>query len=58
LHFPAECGSEIARGLKEDIKLKKTIERLGRGLMNFDAIDPLRDNFASLAFSACDISSL
>ena len=41
--------SEIARGLGEEIALKKTIERLGRGLMNFDGIDTLRDNFAGLA---------
>jgi len=41
--------SEIARGLNEEIALKKTIERLGRGLMNFEAIDALRDNFAGLA---------
>jgi len=41
--------SEIARGLNEEIALKKTIERLGRGLMNFDGIDTLRDNFAGLA---------
>jgi len=43
--------SEVARGLGEGIALKKTIERLGRGLMNFDGIDTLRDNFAQLAKS-------
>jgi len=41
--------SEIARGLNEEIALKKTIERIGRGLQNFDGIDALRDNFAGLA---------
>ena len=41
--------SEIARGFNEEIALKKTIERLGRGLMSFDGIDTLRDNFAGLA---------
>ena len=40
--------SEAARALNEGIALKKTVERLGRGLMNFDEIDKLRDNFAEL----------
>ena len=41
--------SEVARGLNEEIALKKTIERLGRGLQKFDGIDTPRDNFAQLA---------
>ena len=41
--------SEIARALQEKITLKKTIDRLGRGLMQFENIDTMRNNFAALA---------
>jgi hypothetical protein len=41
--------SEMARALGEKIALKKTIERLGRGLMHFEEIDTLLDNFTQLA---------
>lgn len=37
--------SEIGRSLKEDIKLKKTIDRLSRNLMNFDKIDEIHEKY-------------
>ena len=40
--------SEIARSLKEDIKLKKTIERLSRNLNSFYEKQPLMQNYLSL----------
>jgi len=36
LHSQSVLLSEISRGLKENILLKKTIERLSRNLENFD----------------------
>ena len=40
--------SEIARSLKENITLKKTIERLSRNLHGFDAQQLLWDNYLFL----------
>lgn len=40
--------SEIARSLKENITLKKTIERLSRNLHDFDGQQILRQNYISL----------
>lgn len=40
--------SEIARSLKENITLKKTIERLSRNLHDFDSQQLLWDNYLSL----------
>jgi len=40
--------SEIARSLKEDIKLKKTIERLSRNLNSFEGKQPLMQDYLSL----------
>ncbi len=40
--------SEIARSLKEDITLKKTIERLSRNLHSFGKKQPLMQNYLSL----------
>lgn len=37
--------SEIGRSLKEEIKLKKTIDRLSRNLMNFDKIDEIHEKY-------------
>ena len=37
--------TEIARELKEDAALDKTVERLSRNLMNFDGADALRENY-------------
>lgn len=37
--------SEISRSLKEDITLKKTIDRLSRNLMKFDKIDEIHDRY-------------
>lgn len=37
--------SNIARALKEDILLKKTIERLSRNLSSFDETDQLVENY-------------
>ena len=37
--------SEISRSLKEDITLKKTIDRLSRNLMKFDKIDEVHDQY-------------
>jgi hypothetical protein len=41
--------TEIGRALHEEIKLKKTEERLARGLRNFDDSDTLLRNFEPLA---------
>ena len=43
--------SEIARSLKEDITLKKTIERLSRNLNSFNSGDCIMDNYMKLAKS-------
>lgn len=40
--------SEIARSLKEDIKLKKTIERLSRNLNSFEEKRPVMQDYLSL----------
>ncbi len=40
--------SEIARSLKEDIKLKKTIERLSRNLNSFEGKQTLMQDYLSL----------
>lgn len=37
--------TEIARNLKEDIALDKTVERLSRNLMSFDDTDKLSENY-------------
>ena len=37
--------SDIARSLKEDILLKKTIDRLSRNLKKFDAQDKIKENY-------------
>ncbi len=39
---------EIARCLKENITLKKTIDRLSRNLTAFDDKDPLMNNYLTL----------
>lgn len=39
--------SNIARALKEDISLKKTIERLSRNLNNFNEISKLNENYVN-----------
>lgn len=41
--------SEIGRTLHEEIKLKKTVERLARGLRDFDGCEVLQQNFEPLA---------
>lgn len=43
--------SEIARSLKEDITLKKTIERLSRNLNSFNSGECIMDNYMKLAKS-------
>ena len=40
--------SEIARSLKEDITLKKTIERLSRNLFEFECQTTLWNNYLTL----------
>jgi len=40
--------SKISRALKEDIKIKKTIERLSRGLNDFSEANELLDNYADI----------
>ena len=37
--------TEIARKLKEDIKLDKTVERLSRNLMDFEGAEKLNENY-------------
>lgn len=43
--------SEIARSLKENITLKKTIERLSRNLNSFNSADCIMDNYMKLVKS-------
>ncbi|MHB8065695.1 MAG: transposase [Ruminiclostridium sp.] len=43
--------SEIARSLKEDITLKKTIDRLSRNLSSFNSADCIMENYMKLAKS-------
>ena len=37
--------TEIARRLKEDIALSKTVDRLSRNLMSFNKTEQLRENY-------------
>jgi len=37
--------TEIGRALKEEISLKKTVDRLGRNLANFSQTEPLMNNY-------------
>jgi len=46
--------SKIARSLNEDIKLKKTIERLSRNLTNFNKRDELIENYMNEIKSSVD----
>ena len=46
--------SEIARGLEEEITIKKTIERLSRNLTTFDKTDELTKNYTKIAKELVD----
>jgi len=50
--------SKISRSLKEDISLKKTIERLSRGLNNFSDNQELLDNYANYVKLFIDDSTI
>lgn len=50
--------TEIARELKEDIALDKTVERLSRNLMNFDDSDALREQYFQAVQNHFDDSAI
>lgn len=50
--------TEIARNLKEDIALDKTVERLSRNLMNFDDSDKLIETYFNAISKNFDESSV
>jgi len=50
--------TEIARKLKENIALDKTVERLSRNLMNFDGDEELRENYFQTAAPHFDGSTV
>jgi hypothetical protein len=41
--------TEISRALEEDIPVKKTVERLRRGLRDFDAAERIKTNYLEIA---------
>src|SRR5690554_3752963 len=50
--------SEIARALKEDILLKKTIDRLSRNFKNFDEQEKLTDNYINTIDTLIDENTI
>jgi len=50
--------SEIARALKEDISLKKIIDRLSRNFKNFDEQEKLMDNYINTIDSLIDENTI
>lgn len=50
--------TEIARNLKEDIALDKTVERLSRNLMNFTDTEPLHENYIKTVGEHFDESTI
>ena len=50
--------TEIARKLKENIALDKTVERLSRNLMNFDGEDVLKENYFNTIKDKFDESTI
>jgi hypothetical protein len=50
--------TEIARKLKEDIALDKTVERLSRNLMNFDNAEQLSENYINTVKQHFDDSTV
>jgi hypothetical protein len=50
--------TEIARKLKEEIALDKTVERLSRNLMNFDGAEPLINQYLHVVGKHFDESTI
>lgn len=50
--------TEIARHLKEDISLDKTVERLSRNLMNFDGTEELQEAYFNAVSKTFDESTV